>query len=352
MNYFDKHIGDYIRDTVSLTMLEDGAYNRLIDQVYQTERALPKDRKEVYRLARATSTLERKAVDYVLEKFFHVTEDGYMQKRAQAVIEAYWDREPAQESKRENTRIRQQRTRERRKSLFDQLRDLGVTPAFNASMKVLEAELSRVTKPEQSQSGHATVTRDDTLTQTPDTTSQTPDLKAEADDDSTDSGGAESVSKPDPDLPPAADDYAAPRSAPLPTRELPPVSSDPAVQLMVALRRLGVNVLSTNPHLLQWVADGATLAQLTEAVGVARETKGDSTKIPPGYLVPIVEKIRNPPALAEAKAPKPATDTWWLSNQGIERKGKELGMFARGSESYNDFKDRIFATIRKQGGKP
>ncbi|MGT2495032.1 DUF1376 domain-containing protein [Cupriavidus basilensis] len=70
MNYYERHIGDYIRDTVGLSMLEDGAYGRLLDQLYQTEKPLPLDRKEVYRMARATSATERKAVDYVVGKFF------------------------------------------------------------------------------------------------------------------------------------------------------------------------------------------------------------------------------------------------------------------------------------------
>lgn len=89
MNYFEKHIGDWIRDTVSLTMLEDGAYNRLIDQYYQTERPLPNDKKLVYRLARANSSAERKAVDFVIENFFERTDAGYVQKRAEAELERY-----------------------------------------------------------------------------------------------------------------------------------------------------------------------------------------------------------------------------------------------------------------------
>jgi hypothetical protein len=143
-----------------------------------------------------------------------------------------------------------------------------------------------------------------------------------------------------------------PREAPLPTRELPPLGEDPAVQLSVALRRQGVNVMSTNPHLLQWVANSVTLEQLTEAVSIARETKGDTAKIVPGYLVPIVEKIRNPPAAAEAKPQKQPGDDWFRSKAGIERKGREMGMFARGTESHDDFKDRIFAEIRKRKGQP
>lgn len=93
MNYYERHIGDYIKDTVSLSMLEDGAYNRLIDQAYQTEEPLPLDKREIYRLARATSTAERKAVDYVLNKFWIETESGYVQKRIQTEIERYQDKQ-------------------------------------------------------------------------------------------------------------------------------------------------------------------------------------------------------------------------------------------------------------------
>jgi uncharacterized protein YdaU (DUF1376 family) len=73
--------------------LEDGAYNRLMDQCYQTERPLPLDKKLVYRLARATSAPERKAVDFVLESFFDQTETGYVQKRVQAEIERYQEKQ-------------------------------------------------------------------------------------------------------------------------------------------------------------------------------------------------------------------------------------------------------------------
>lgn len=93
MNYYERHIGDYIRDTVSLTMLEDGAYNRLLDQYYQTERPLSLDRKMVYRLARATSAAERKAVDFVLETFFQRTDEGYTQKRVQAEIDRFSEKQ-------------------------------------------------------------------------------------------------------------------------------------------------------------------------------------------------------------------------------------------------------------------
>lgn len=93
MNYFEKHVGDWIKDTVSLDMTEDGAYNRLVDQCYQSEKPLPSDIKEVYRLARANKPAERKAVDYVLAKFFDKGADGYTQKRVQAEIARYSDKQ-------------------------------------------------------------------------------------------------------------------------------------------------------------------------------------------------------------------------------------------------------------------
>lgn len=93
MNYYEKHVGDWIKDTVSLDMTEDGAYNRLVDQCYQSEKPLPADIKEVYRLARANKPAERKAVDYVLGKFFDLGPDGYTQKRVQAEIARYSDKQ-------------------------------------------------------------------------------------------------------------------------------------------------------------------------------------------------------------------------------------------------------------------
>ena len=92
MNHYPKHVGDYLKDTVGLSMLEDGAYNRLLDQVYVSESALPLDKDELYRLARATSPAERKAVDYVVKKFFEQRETGFHQKRADDEISAYQER--------------------------------------------------------------------------------------------------------------------------------------------------------------------------------------------------------------------------------------------------------------------
>lgn len=86
MNYYQHHIGDYARDTVHLSMLEDGAYRRLIDICYSTERPLPADSRAVYRLARAITKQEREAVDVVLAEFFDKGPDGWRQKRCEEEI--------------------------------------------------------------------------------------------------------------------------------------------------------------------------------------------------------------------------------------------------------------------------
>jgi hypothetical protein len=39
---------------------------------------------------------------------------------------------------------------------------------------------------------------------------------------------------------------------------------------------------------------------------------------------------------------------WWQSHQGIDAKGRELGMTAEISESYETFKARIFTEIHKR----
>ena len=86
MIFYKRFPGDYGRDTVHLSMMEDGAYNRLMDFYYSTEKPLPLDRKIIYRIARATQKAEQRAVDSVLAEFFTHGEEGYRQKRIDAEI--------------------------------------------------------------------------------------------------------------------------------------------------------------------------------------------------------------------------------------------------------------------------
>lgn len=87
MNYYERHLGDYARDTGHLSLLEHGAYNVLLDRYYVTEQGIPAG--EVYRVARANSAQERKAVDAVLAEFFTLEDGFYRKDRVEREIARY-----------------------------------------------------------------------------------------------------------------------------------------------------------------------------------------------------------------------------------------------------------------------
>ncbi|TDP63160.1 YdaU family protein [Roseateles toxinivorans] len=174
MNYFELHIGDLTEATAHLTMLEDGAYGRLLRKYYATEKPLPADIKTVQRLVGARSDEERVAVEIVLDEFFTLQSDGWHQERCDAEIAVFHEKQQGREDKREGAKERQRRARERRASLFETLRGHGVVPPWSTTTAELETQLSRVTGGDASQGVTQPVTRDDTATQTPDTRLQTP----------------------------------------------------------------------------------------------------------------------------------------------------------------------------------
>lgn len=89
MNYYEHHIGDYQRKTAHLSLAEHGAYTLMLQTFYATERPLPADRKVLYRLLRADTSAERKAVDAVVTQFWEGSDDGLTNKRAAEVLDQY-----------------------------------------------------------------------------------------------------------------------------------------------------------------------------------------------------------------------------------------------------------------------
>lgn len=85
MNYYERHLGDYARDTAHLSLLEHGAYTLLLDRYYATEQPIPAD--QVHRIARTRTAQERAAVNAVLAEFFTLDNGLYSQKRVQSEIE-------------------------------------------------------------------------------------------------------------------------------------------------------------------------------------------------------------------------------------------------------------------------
>lgn len=80
MNYYERHLGDYAKDTAHLSMLEHGAYSLLLDRYYATEAGIPSD--QAHRLARARTKEEKQAVDSVLSEFFTLVDGVWINNRA------------------------------------------------------------------------------------------------------------------------------------------------------------------------------------------------------------------------------------------------------------------------------
>ena len=91
MNYFEDHIGDYAAATAHLSWDGGMAYTSLIRAYYHAEKPIPKG--QAYRLARASTPAQRRAVDTVLSEFFTLGEDGHHQKRCDEEIARYQDKQ-------------------------------------------------------------------------------------------------------------------------------------------------------------------------------------------------------------------------------------------------------------------
>ncbi len=67
------------------------------------------------------------------------------------------------------------------------------------------------------------------------------------------------------------------------------------------------------------------------------------TPINAGYVLAILKGARK-----KMEAISTGEEAWWKTHEGIDAKGRELAMKAQGSESYESFKTRIFAELRKR----
>jgi uncharacterized protein YdaU (DUF1376 family) len=244
LNYYEHHLGDYLRDTAHLSMLEDAAYRRLLDAYYIREKALPLDVRECCKLVRATSKQERDAVAYVLREFFRETEDGYRQKRADAEIARFQEKQ-AKAKRSAEARWSAKRTESEGNA--------------NASADAMRTHSE----------GNAPRARP----QTPDTRHQTPENPEAA---------RSEVTIPRPEKPPRA---ALPD--PVPKPEAPTRRGG----IAVLLRSQGVACAHAHPTVVEWDHAGVTDEQLREAVSVARMRKPHPEAIPIAYLAPIVREL-------------------------------------------------------------
>jgi uncharacterized protein YdaU (DUF1376 family) len=86
LNYWPRWISAIRKRTATLSLMQMGAYDRLLDHYYAEERALPGDLMECCRVAGAVTKAEQEAVRQVLERFFVLTDVGYANERADEEI--------------------------------------------------------------------------------------------------------------------------------------------------------------------------------------------------------------------------------------------------------------------------
>lgn len=87
MKFYQHWIGDYQKATRRLSMLEHGAYRLLLDEYYSTETPLPANAMQLHRICMAFAYEEQEAVHSVLDKFFTLTDEGYIHDRVEDEIE-------------------------------------------------------------------------------------------------------------------------------------------------------------------------------------------------------------------------------------------------------------------------
>ena len=324
MNFYNRHIGDWVTATAHLSEVEECIYSRCLDQYYARETALPLDIERVCRLVRASSKEAKKAVAVVLEEFFLKNIDGWHQKRCDLEIAKFKEEEPLRLQKEENIKERKRRFNERRKTMFDALREVNIVPAWDVKMPELEnlfeQHIARPnpktgtpprTSEERPTDKNGTTTHTHTHTQTPITNNQI-------------------------DTNNSAHFISTPQASVLVDSENPKTA---AGEICKALKAIGIaGVSPSHPELLALIDKGVTFDQFVDAGKKAREKQKGFP-----YLMGIVRG-----QLAEANAIDVAPgmpDTAWDLNGGtIIATGNRLGAppWVEGS-SANGFKGETFA---------
>jgi uncharacterized protein YdaU (DUF1376 family) len=149
MNYYERHLGDYAKDTAHLSMLEHGAYNLLLDRYYATESGIPAD--QIYRIARAKNRAERSAVDAVLREFFALQGGVWIKNRCEEEISGA-------KARIEASRLNGKRGGRPRKNLDEtQEKPSGFSlgSETETQTKALQSPVSSLQSPEDSRRGEA-----------------------------------------------------------------------------------------------------------------------------------------------------------------------------------------------------
>lgn len=103
VHFYQRHIGDYQKDTSDLSLLEHGVYAMLLDHYYAHERALPNEVTRLHRICKAATPTERRAVETIVSRFFTPQEDGLLHNQRADIEIAKYNR--AADAARENGKL-------------------------------------------------------------------------------------------------------------------------------------------------------------------------------------------------------------------------------------------------------
>lgn len=243
MNFYKRHIGDYIKDAGHLSLLEHGVYARLMDVYYTREEGIPEDK--AARLIGARSKDELQALQNVLSEFFTLESETWIQGRCEREIDA--------------ANAKGDKNRENGKK--------GGRPRKTKTQQESE------TQTEENPNGFD-VGSENNLSQTPDTRLQTPDSRQDLttpSETSTVVGAAESGG----------------------------TGCSPG-QISKAMRSVGVMSQPADPRIIALSEQGVSLETVKAACAEAKRSKPDES-IGPAYVIAIVERWAKEAAAINAK---------------------------------------------------
>lgn len=325
MNYYEHHINDYAEATAHLSFVEDAAYSRLIRKYYAREKPLPLELKECQRLVGARTKEEREAVEVVLNEFFICEEDGWHQKTCDEVIENYLEGEPERKAKKDNENNRLKHHREERSRLFQTLTNAGLHAPWNIKIDELRALVASIPATAPATNLTEPETQPATAPATPATATHKPIPNTQY--PLINNKKQSSASPPDSDFELAWSEYpkrpGASKAESLKAWKARLNAGAKPADLIAGVKRYAAYVAATNTE--------------------PKFIKQPSTFFGPGDFFLCDWTV---PAQARA-SPSQREPAWFMSKQGIDAKGRELGMYARGTESYDDFKQRIFDRLRQ-----
>lgn len=142
MHYYKRNLGDYAKKAGRLSMLQHGSYTLLIDACYDREQFPTLD--EAIEWTWASSAAEIEAVEFVLRKFFVLTDGVYVQSRIKEEIDEYHNKAST------NKRIAIERETKRKEKITNREQFVNEPPPNQEPLTINQEPVKTKDAPEKS----------------------------------------------------------------------------------------------------------------------------------------------------------------------------------------------------------